>query len=126
MANSDGESQSLQLVNFKELVASNEERDQKEAEQLKTLWAEIELGEAELTEGASIRRNGLRLLKSDHSVELKAIEILAIEGQFALCRYKAGPYFVKELIARGEIQGMKTNTPTSAPKPPNPQYWVAD
>lgn len=113
-------------MNFKELIASNEERDRKEAEQLKTLWADIELGDAELTEEATITRGGLRLLKSDHSVELKAIEILAIEGQFALCKYKAGPYFVKELIGRADIQGMRSTAPIPASKKPEPKYWVAD
>ena len=113
-------------MNFKELIAINEERDRKEAEQLKTLWADIELGEAELTEEASIHRGGLRLLKSDHSVELKAVEILSIEGQFALCKYKTGPYFVKEMVSRNEIQGMRSNTPAPAPRKPEPKYWVAD
>ena len=113
-------------MNFKELIASNEERDAKEAEQLKSLWAEIELGEAELTEEASITRGGLRLLKSDHSVELKAVQLLSIEGQFALCKYSKGPYFVTELISRNDIKGMRSVAPAHEPKPPNPKYWVAE
>jgi len=113
-------------MNFKELIASNEERDQKEAEQLESLWAEIELGEAELTEDASITRGGLRLLKSDHSVGLKAVEILDIEGQFALCKYKTGSYFVSEMVSRNEIQGMRSTAPAPAPRKPDPKYWVAD
>ena len=113
-------------MNFQELIASNAERDRKEAEQLESLWADIEPGEAELTEEASITRGGLRLLKSDHSVELKAVQILAIEGQFALCKYKTGPYFVKELISRDQIQGMRSTAPAPMPKPANPKYWVAE
>ena len=113
-------------MNFKELIASNEERDKKEAEQLKTLWAEIELGEAELTEEASIHRGGLRLLKSDHSVELKAVQLLSIEGGFALCKYSKGPYFVTELINRNDIKGMRLVAPAHEPKPANPKYWVAE
>ena len=113
-------------MNFQELIASNEERARKEAEQLKSLWADIEPGEAELTEEATITRGGLRLLKSDHSVELKAVEILAIEGQFALCKYKTGPYFVKEMVSRNDIKGMRSVSPAHEPKPANPKYWVAD
>lgn len=126
MVNAGNQSASLQLMQFKELIASNIKRDAIEAQRLADLWAQIELGEAELTEEASITRGGLRLLKSDHSVGLKAIEILAIEGQFALCKYQAGPYFVKELINRNEIQGMKSDAPPPAPKKPDPKYWVAD
>ena len=113
-------------MNFQELIASNEERDRKEAEQLKNLWADIELGEAELTEEASIHRGGLRLLKSDHSVELKAVQLLSIEGGFALCKYSKGPYFVTELISRNDIKGMRSVSPAHEPKPANPKYWVAD
>ena len=113
-------------MNFQELIASNEERDRKEAEQLKSLWADIEPGEAELTEEATITRGGLRLLKSDHSVELQPIQLLSIEGQFALCKYSKGPYFVTELISRNDIKGMRSVAPAPEAKPANPKYWVAD
>ena len=80
-----------------------------EAERLRVTWEGIEVGAVELTEEATVRRGGLRILRADGSVVLEVVELLEIECDVARVRTigGGGGYEVIERLSRGDIEGMQ-------------------
>jgi hypothetical protein len=87
----------------------NRVRGEVEAERLRVMWEGIEVGAVELTEEATVRRGGLRMLRADGSVVLEVVELLEIEGDVARVRTTGGRggYEVIERLSRGDIEGMQ-------------------
>jgi hypothetical protein len=87
----------------------NRVRGEVEAERLRVMWEGIEVGAVELTEEATVRRGGLRMLRADGSVVLEVVELLEIEGDVARARTTGGRggYEVIERLSRGDIEGMQ-------------------
>jgi hypothetical protein len=68
----------------------NRVRGEVEVERLRVMWEGIEVGAVELTEEATVRRGGLRILKADGSVVLEVVELLELEGDVARVRTIGG------------------------------------
>ena len=86
-----------------------EARRAADVERLRVMWEGIEVGAVELTEEATVRRGGLRMLRADGSVVLEVVELLEIEGDVARVRTTGGRggYEVIERLSRGDIEGMQ-------------------
>lgn len=102
----------------------NRVRGEVEAERLRVMWEGIEVGAVELTEEATVRRGGLRILKADGSVVLEAVELLEIEGDVARVRTTGGRggYGVIERLSRGDIEGMQ-EVEEQVVEHPAAKYW---
>ena len=86
-----------------------EARRAADVERLRVMWEGIEVGAVELTEEATVRRGGLRMLRADGSVVLEVVELLEIEGDVARVQTTGGRggYGVIERLSRGDIEGMQ-------------------
>ena len=86
---------------------ADEARRLAEAERLAELWAGITPGAVELTEEASVRRGGLRIVRGDGSVVVEVVELLGVEGDVARVRTTGGRgYQVIERLPRSDVKGM--------------------
>ena len=92
-----------------EMARKQREVELMEAERMREMWEGIEAGPVELTEEATVRRGGLRMLRADGSVVLEVVELLEIEGDVARVRTTGGRggYEVIERLSRGDIEGMQ-------------------
>ena len=79
-----------------------------EEERMRVMWEGIGVGAVELTEEATVRRGGLRMMRGNGSVVLEVVELIEIEGEFARVRTTGGRggYAVMEWMGRGDIEGM--------------------
>ena len=109
----------------------NRVRGEVEAERLRVMWEGIEVGAVELTEEATVRRGGLRMLRADGSVVLEVVELLEIEGDVARVRTTGGRggYAVIERLPRGDIEGMQEldiQVEEQVIEHPAAQYWSVE
>ena len=109
----------------------NRVRGEVEAERLRVMWEGIEVGAVELTEEATVRRGGLRMLRADGSVVLEVVELLEIEGDVARVRTTGGRggYEVIETLSRGDIEGMQElnlEVEDEVVDHPAAKYWSAE
>ena len=109
----------------------NRVRGEVEVERLRVMWEGIEVGAVELTEEATVRRGGLRMLRADGSVVLEVVELLEIEGDVARVRTTGGRggYEVIERLSRGDIEGMQEldlEVEDEVVDHPAAKYWSAE